>query len=154
MTAIQTLFKVRRCGVTFVPSGDRLRFHPASALTPALIEELREHKQSILEMLARQEEARQDTSPCIGDVSEVLELARSALPELKDEDRVDLDKLIYAKSPPAPGRDPLAKRETDKALFFSREGWPEAWPRDFTVYRGGTAWQSRNWTDCGGSSPV
>jgi TubC N-terminal docking domain len=124
MTAIQTLFKVRRCGVTLVPNGDRLWFHPASALAPELIEELREHKEYILEILARQEEARQDTSPRIGDVSEVLELARKVLSPLKEEDRVDLDELIQANSPP--GRDPQVKRETDKAHFFSREGWREA----------------------------
>ena len=57
MTAAQTLLKVRRCDVTLVPSGHRLRFHPASALSSELVEELREHKESILEILARQEVA-------------------------------------------------------------------------------------------------
>jgi hypothetical protein len=48
MNALQTISKVRRCGVTLVPEGGRLRFHSASALTPELVEELRQHKESIL----------------------------------------------------------------------------------------------------------
>jgi TubC N-terminal docking domain len=126
VTAIQTLFKVRRCGVTLVPNGDRLRFHPASALTPELVEELRQHKESILQILARQGEDRQDTSPRIGDVSEVLELARERFGPV--EDPITL---------PAPrGPDPMARRTGDKADFFSHDRWRESWPRDFTVYRG------------------
>jgi hypothetical protein len=128
MTAIQTLFKVRRCGVTLVPNGDRLRFHPVSALTSELVEELRQHKETILEMLDRQEEILQDTSPRIGDVSEVLELARGRLGLV--EDPVPL---------PAPlGRDPMARRTGDKVRFF-KGNWREASPRDFTVYTGGKA---------------
>jgi hypothetical protein len=128
VTAIQTLFKVRRCGVTLVPNGDRLRFHPASALAPELVEELRQHKESILEILARQEEARQDTSPCIGDVSEVLELASERFGPVKDP-----------VTPPAPrGQDSMVQRRGEKAEFF-KGNWREAWPRDFTVYRGGKA---------------
>jgi hypothetical protein len=126
MNALPSISKARRCGVTLIPSGGRLRFHPASALAPELVEELRKHKESILEILLKIEEARQDMSPRIGDVSEVLELAHSALPELKEEDRVDLDELSQTNSPP--GRDPQAKHGTDKAHFFSREGWREAWP--------------------------
>ncbi len=72
--------------------------------------------------------------PPIGSAGEVLELARNVLPELKEEDRVDLDELIQANSPPPPGRDPLVKRGTDKARFFS-EDWREAGPTDWTPYR-------------------
>jgi hypothetical protein len=140
MTALQTLFKVRRCGVTLVPSeaGDRLRVQPASALTPELIEELRQHKEDILAILRRHEDVQHDTSSPIANVGEVLEMARNVLPELKEEDRVDLDELIQANSPPPPGRDPLVKRGTDKARFFS-EDWREAGPTDWTPYRPGGA---------------
>jgi len=117
MTAIQTLFKVRRCSVTLVPAGDLLRFHPASALTPALIEELREHKQAILEILAPQNEARQDTGPRIGGVSEVLELARACLGPVEDP-----------VTPPAPrGQDSMVQRRCEKMEFF-KGNWREAWP--------------------------
>jgi hypothetical protein len=115
MTAIQTLFKVRRCGVTLVPNGDRLRFHPASAFTSELVEELREHKEIILEMLARQEAARQDTSPFIGDVSEVLELARQRFGPVEDPI-----------TPPAPrGQDPMVQRHGEKVDFF-KGNWRKA----------------------------
>ena len=90
-------------------------------------------------ILRRREELQQDTSPRIGSTGEVLQLAREALPELKEEDRVDLDELIQANSPPPRGRDPMVKSNTDKALFFSRHLWCEAWPRDFKVYKGGAA---------------
>jgi len=140
MTALQTLFKARRCGVTLVPSeaGDGLRFHPASALTPELVEELRENKEGILEILARPK-LPPDPRPPIENAGEVLELARNILPPLKEEDRVDLDELTEANSPPQPGRDSLVIPGTDKDLFFSREGWRKAWPRDFKVYKGGAS---------------
>ena len=131
MTAAQTLLKVRRCGVTLVPSGDRLRFHPASALSSELVEELREHKESILEILARQEVSRQDTNPRIGSAGEVLELVRARFGTV--EDPVVL---------PAPrGVDPMAQRHGDKVMFF-REDWRGAEPRGFTAHksdRGGAA---------------
>jgi TubC N-terminal docking domain len=126
MTAIQTLLKVRRCGVTLVPAGDRLRFSPASALTLELVDQLREHKESILEILARQDEARQDTSPRIGSVDDVLEMSRARLGTVEDPI-----------TPPAPpGCDPMAQRHGEKVKFFKGD-WRQAYPRDFKVYRGG-----------------
>jgi hypothetical protein len=65
-----------------------------------------------------------------------MELARSVLPELEEEDRVDLDELIQANSPPPPGRDPMVKRGTEKGEFY-HGAWRETWPRDFKVYEGG-----------------
>jgi hypothetical protein len=75
--------------------------------------------------------------PPIGSAGEVLELARNVLPELKEEDRVDLDELKQANSPPASlvRRDPLVCRGTDKARFFKGD-WRTTWPRDFKVYEG------------------
>ena len=115
MNALQTLVRVRRRGVTLVPVGDRLRFSPASALTPELVNELRENKASILDILARQDEARQDTSPRIGSVAAVLEIACEILGLVEDP----------VTPPASPGRDPLAKRNTDKARFFC-DDWRRA----------------------------
>ncbi len=38
-------------------------------------------------------------------------------------------------SPPGGGRDPLARRGTDKAEFFKGD-WRQTWPHDFEVYKG------------------
>jgi len=136
LTAAKVLSEVHAHGVTLIPDGDRLRFSPASALTPEMVEELRQHKEDILSILRHREEVQQDTSPRIENTGEVLELARNVLPELLEEDRVDLDELIQANSPPPPGRDPLVHRGTDKEKFFKGD-WRETWPRDFKVYEGG-----------------
>jgi hypothetical protein len=138
MQALRVLAEVQRRNVELWPAGEYLEFSPASALTPELIDGLRENKEFILRTLNRREERRNDTSPPVASVWEVLELAREVLPELKEEDRVDLDELLEAKSAPQPGRDPLVKRKTDKAGFFS-ETWRETWPRDFKVYEGGAS---------------
>jgi hypothetical protein len=141
MQAVQILAEVQRRNVKLWPAGNYLEFNPASALTPELIDGLRENKDFILQTLNRREERRQDTSLAVANGTEVLEIARDVLPELEEEDRVDLDELIQANSAPEPGRDPLAKYGTDKALFFSRGGWREARPRDFKVQvkKGSTA---------------
>jgi hypothetical protein len=133
MQALRVLSEVQHRNVTLWAAGDRLRFSPATALTPELIDGLRENKEFFLRMLERRN-LPPDPRPRIGNVGEVLELARNVLPELKEEDRVDLDELIQANSPPPPGRDPLVKRGTDKARFFS-EDWREAGPTDWTPYR-------------------
>ncbi len=137
MQVLRVLSEVQHRNVKLWAAGDRLRFSPASALTPELIDGLRENKEYILRMLERRG-LPPDPRPPIGSVGEVLQLARNVLPELKEEDRVDLDELIQANSPPPPGRDPLVKRGTDKARFFS-EDWREAGPTDWTPYRPGGA---------------
>lgn len=104
--------------ITLDDAGENLVIEPGSVLTPELIGELRRHKPYLVRRLTRREECRQDTSPPVANIGEVLEIAREVLPELKEEDRVDLDELIQANSPPEPGRDPLAKHGTDKAHFF------------------------------------
>ena len=138
MQVLHVLSEVQHRKVKLWAAGDRLRFSPASALTSELVDGLRENKQYLLEYLRRCEEIRQDTSPRIGNVGEVLELAREVLPELKEEDRVDLDELIRANSPPPPGRDPLVHRGTDKGRFFKGD-WRQTWPHDFKVYEGGAS---------------
>jgi len=138
--ATQVINKVNSLGasITLDGTGENLVIEPGSLLTPDLTEELRKHKPYIINILTRRE-LPPDPRPPIGNTGEVLEIARKALPELKEEDRVDLDELLEANSPPEPGRDSLVMRDTDKDLFFSREGWRRAWPRDFKVYRGGRA---------------
>jgi hypothetical protein len=69
------------------------------------VDGLRENKAFILRTLKRRE-LPPDPRPPIHNTGEVLELARKILPELKDEDRVELDELIQANSPPDSGRDP------------------------------------------------
>ncbi len=104
LAAAKALSRVRALGVTIVPDGNRLRFHPASALTPELLEELRQHKEGILEILRRRERAqRKDT---------------------------------VTPPPPPRGRDPLARRGTEKGRFFKGD-WRTTWPRDFKVREGG-----------------
>jgi hypothetical protein len=117
MQVLRVLSEVQHRKVKLWAAGDRLRFSPASALTPELIDGLRENKEYILQMLERRN-LPPDPRPPVANVGEVLQLARNGLPELKEEDRVDLDELIQANSPPPPGRDPLVHRGTDKALFF------------------------------------
>ncbi len=54
LTAARLLSRAQARGVTFVPDGDLVRFCPASALTPKMIDELRCHKEGILKILRRQ----------------------------------------------------------------------------------------------------
>jgi hypothetical protein len=64
LAATRVLSRVQAHGITLVPDGDRLRFFPANALTPELLEELRQHKEGVLFILRRREArsgARQDT---------------------------------------------------------------------------------------------
>ncbi len=108
MALLELLREIEDRGVKLVavPVEPRLRFRPASALTPELVEELRTHKTAILERL----EAR---DPTIRNAAEVLELARARLGEMAPEHRMDAP---YP--PPVPGHDPLVQLHTAKARFF------------------------------------
>jgi len=57
MTATALLHDLQALGVTLQADGDRLRFHPRDAVTPEMLEQLREHKAELLEML-RQSDAQ------------------------------------------------------------------------------------------------
>ncbi len=96
------------------PVEPRLRFRPASRLTPALVEGLREHKAAILEALEGDEKPGQNFAPVIESAAEVLELARVHFGEIAPESR---EEAPYPA--PEPGRDPLAHKHTDKALWFA-----------------------------------
>ncbi len=96
------------------PVEPRLRFRPASRLTPALVEGLRQHKAEILEVLEGREKPGQNSDPVIESAGEVLALARAHFGEIAPESR---EEAPYAA--PEPGRDPLAHKHTDKALWFA-----------------------------------
>ena len=46
------LAELARRGIVLVSDGDRLRFHPKAAMTPKLLDRLKEHKPEILEIMA------------------------------------------------------------------------------------------------------
>ncbi len=115
MALPELLREIEDRGVTLMaaPAEPRLRFHPASALTPALVEGLREHKAAILEAL--EGSGKPDhRDPVIESAAEVLELARAHFGEIVPESRQEAP---YAA--PDPGRDPMAHKHTDKALWFA-----------------------------------
>ncbi len=118
MVLTELMGKIRGRGVTLSIVGDRLRYSPASCMTPELVEGLREHKADILEALEGCESVPTsehfDTSPMISTTAEVLELARAHFGEIAPESRQEAP---YAA--PEPGRDPLAHKHTDKALWFA-----------------------------------
>jgi hypothetical protein len=140
MVAAEVISAVKRRGVSLTVDGGNLELRPASALTPELISELREHKTEILETFSEE---------VVSSPADVLTLAREVLLPLKEEDRVGLQELIEANTPPEPGRDPLTKHDTDKAHFFQAPadcGCDVCMPlpryatrRDGRAYRGGQA---------------
>ncbi|MDP9478336.1 MAG: hypothetical protein M3R38_22090 [Actinomycetota bacterium] len=114
MVLPELLREIESRGVTLEPAGDRLRFRPKKNLTPALVEGLRQHKAEILEVLEGREKPAQNSEPVIESAGEVLALARAHFGEIAPESRQEVP---YA--PPEPGRDPLAHKHTDKALWFA-----------------------------------
>ena len=149
MVLQELLHEVEVRGVDLSIVGDRLRYRPASRLTPELVEGLRQHKAKILERLEgdvssatvagdeppevsrRHDNPSRDSllnSAVIRDVGEVLELARARLGEMEHPEEAPYP-------PPEKGRDPLVHRHTAKARFFRdvrvrdlekrrREGFP------------------------------
>lgn len=101
MVLRELLREIEGRGVELVPAGDRLRFRPKRNLTSELVEGLREHKAAIVEALEHRD-------PLIRDVGEVLEMARSIFQRPADP--------VIPKAPP--GRDPLVRRDTQKARFY------------------------------------
>ncbi len=81
LRAREILAEIERRGVALVPAGDRLRFRPKKNLTPELVEELRQHKESILRLLERREIRARDPRP-VESVAEVFEIARAQFGQL------------------------------------------------------------------------
>ena|SRR5215204_5730618 len=94
-------------------NGDRLKLRGPCRPPAELEQRLRECRDELVRLL-REEESK------VGTGAEVFELARKRFPNRDD----------LPAPPPVPGRDPLAKRSTDKARFF-RGDWRRAWPQDF-----------------------
>jgi hypothetical protein len=122
MLVSEILTELECRGVSLFPEGDRLRFWPKSALTPELLEELKEHKVEVLIKLGEEP---------VRSASEVLEMAREYFGPSKPFDPSEHP------LPRVPGRAPLVRRDTDKAQFF-QGNWREAWPQDFKVHERGT----------------
>ncbi|PLS84230.1 MAG: hypothetical protein CYG60_19040 [Actinobacteria bacterium] len=121
MALPELLREIEDRGVTLMaaPVEPRLRFRPASRLTPELVEGLRTHKAAILEALEgrvtsdRSEISKPHHEALIRNTGEVLELARAHFGEIAPEHRQD------APYPPSEkGTDPLVHRHTAKARFF------------------------------------
>jgi hypothetical protein len=104
MLTAEVISEVKSRGVELFPVGDRLRFRPASALTTELVDELREHKDEILETLTDDNQAPLET------VAEVFDLAHA---RFRQSRRLD------------PSEHPPSKREMwvnpDKEAFFFPE---------------------------------
>ena len=99
---------LREAGIVFEARGDRLRVAPAANMTPELIALVREHKEDLMR-IAR---TREDTSPPVESVNEVFEMARAIL----NPEGIDYGPPPVPPAPP--GRDPMAKPNTEKAKFY------------------------------------
>jgi hypothetical protein len=139
MSAAHLLEALTRRGATLWAEGGRVRCRgPKSVVTPEVVDKLREHKADLLHALAGDRVSEEHSLECshidcsatgpkyakIHNVDEVLEMARARYCTVEDP-------VI----PPAlPGRDPMVKRDTDKARFFQGD-WRKAWPEDFEGHR-------------------
>ena len=61
----ELLDELARLGVMVVASGDRLKFYPRKAVSPELVERLKEHKAEVLVVMAEPwPEAEPEPEPC------------------------------------------------------------------------------------------
>jgi hypothetical protein len=146
MSAERVLAEIKGRGVTVVRVGDKLRYRPASALTPELLTAFRKHKEAILELLAKREargnpDAREDGED--GDPADPVRLPNESVAvwirrvrEFRRRRRGgegDEQRAPRRREPPAepsvpppartdeldkPRLDRLAHRHTEKARFF------------------------------------
>jgi hypothetical protein len=143
MSAERVLADIEGRGVTVVRVGDKLRYRPASVLTPELLTALREHKEAILEFLAKREargspDAREYGED--GDPVDPIRLPNESaavwmrrVREFRRRRRSGEDDEQRRREPPAepsvpapartdeldkPRLDRLAHRHTEKARFF------------------------------------
>ncbi|MDP9488404.1 MAG: hypothetical protein M3Q49_21915 [Actinomycetota bacterium] len=106
MTAHELVEELSGAGVKLWADGDKLRCRgPRRVMTAETVARLEEYKAAILEALE---------GPKVRSAAEVLELARAHFGEISPESR---EEAPYAA--PEPGRDPLAHKHTDKALWFA-----------------------------------
>lgn len=108
MNSLTVTGALREAGIVFKADGDRLRVAPAAKMTPELIELVREYKEELIG-IAR---AREDTSPPVESAREVFEMARAIL----NPEGIDYGPPPVPPAPP--GRDPMAKPNTERAKFY------------------------------------
>lgn len=72
----ELLYRISEAGIalTYGRSGDRLNARPTSALTPELMEEIKEHKMDIIRVMREDEEMRR--TGIIQSERQVFDLAR------------------------------------------------------------------------------
>ena len=113
MSAAMLLEKLCECRVKLWVEGEELHYRgPKKALTPEVLERLRDDKLELIAHLRNE--------PTITSITDVFEMAREFFPNRED--------LPVPPSPP--GRDPLAKHGTDKTKFFRgdcRVAQPTGW---------------------------
>lgn len=148
MLAAEVISEVRRRGVTLIKdkAENSLRLRPASALTPQLVDELREHKAEIINLLSEPTvEAARDWMPGTPPDSGVKAGYSSRvtrgdgaenLPKhaIQQTCKADITEPWGSNEiPPRMWcRDPLAHRDTDKVRFFGgdwRSAEPNGWRR-------------------------
>lgn len=112
---------LREAGIVFKADGDRLRVAPAAKLTPELVALVREHKEQLARIARFREmaDAHQadreivgESGPPVESVNEVFEMARAIL----NPEGIDYGPPPVPPAPP--GRDPMAKPNTEKAKFY------------------------------------
>ncbi len=118
MEAEKLIRALYRRGYRASVEGGYLELRGPRKLPASVRATVREHKAAILEALEGSESfppaGNFDTSPTIRTTGEVLELARAHFGEIAPEYRQEAP---YAA--PEPGRDPMAHKHTDKALWFA-----------------------------------
>ena len=67
MSASELLVGLRDCGVELVATGDQLRYRPREAVTPQLLDDLREHKPELLKLLESEQHKLQGVNCCSED---------------------------------------------------------------------------------------
>jgi len=79
MHVCELLFRLSEAGITLTcgSTGDRLNAKPTCALTPTLVEEIRQHKMEIIQIMREDEEMRR--TGVIQSERQVFELARELL---------------------------------------------------------------------------
>ena len=87
-------------GIRLEADGERLRYHPRSALTPKLLERLKAHKADLLALLASQQEQRRDerSAPADGSFAPSPAVCRCGCCSLAVACRYPVAKMVRRRS--------------------------------------------------------
>jgi|SRR5215217_4967810 len=69
MSASELLAGLRECGVELVVTGDQLRYRPKEAVTSLLLDQIREYKPGLLQLLKSEQGKRQEATKFLDDHS-------------------------------------------------------------------------------------